>query len=94
MASLRVLARARAFLPPPPPLSRGLAGGRGGFSGYPGGGGGSFFASLPRERGVANFGFVIVPQQKAYVIERLGKYQRTLEASGRRWPCARAAAAV
>jgi hypothetical protein len=94
MAYLRVLGRVapRAFSAPPP-LSRGLASGRGGFSGYPSGGG-SFFASLPRERGVVNFGFVIVPQQKAYVIERLGKYQRTLEASGRRWPCARAAAAV
>ena len=43
--------------------------------------GGSFYpstASLPRERGVAHVGFVIVPQQKAYVIERLGKYERTL----------------
>ena len=35
--------------------------------------------SIPRERGVTTaFGFVIVPQQKAYVVERLGKYLTTL----------------
>ena len=32
------------------------------------------------ERPPVNVGFVIVPQQRAYVVERLGKFSRTLTA--------------
>jgi regulator of protease activity HflC (stomatin/prohibitin superfamily) len=35
---------------------------------------------IPRERAPANMGVVVVPQQKAYVVERLGKYSATLDA--------------
>lgn len=36
--------------------------------------------NIPRERAPVHLGVVIVPQQKAYVIERLGKYAATLDA--------------
>jgi regulator of protease activity HflC (stomatin/prohibitin superfamily) len=32
-----------------------------------------------RQRTPVNVGFVIVPQQKAYVVERLGRFHRTLD---------------
>ena len=64
----------RAALPGLLTSSRAASGGgsRGGFYAYSGS------PSIPRERSVTNFGFVIVPQQKAYVVERLGKYLTTL----------------